>query len=140
MVRILKFSSISYVACLPKLANYGLQWQGTLLQCEKKSHIKETALKVSLDEVDRFLTVPSDDEEHAANSQACQQNIHPDIRGEGVEEGEDPRVGAVGFAVQDTDPQRHERLREVYDFLSYISDGQRSHSQVSYLKGKGNEK
>lgn len=84
----------------------------------------------------RFPNIPSNNEEHAADSQTCQQHIHPDVWGERVEERKNSRVGAIGFTVQDTNPQGHKWLREVYDFLSHISDGQRCHSQISNLKRK----
>lgn len=77
--------------------------------------------------------LPGYDKQHTTDTQVSQQNIHPDIRRERVEEGEDPRIGAVWLAVQDTYPQRHEGLREVDDFLSDIGDGQRSHRQVCFL-------
>lgn len=54
--------------------------------------------------------LPGYDKQHTTDTQASQQNIHPDIGREGVEEGEDPGVGAVGLAVQDTYPQCHEGL------------------------------
>lgn len=78
--------------------------------------------------------LPGYDKQHTTDTQASQQNIHPDIRREGVEEGEDPRIGAVGLAVQDTYPQRHEGLGEVDDLLSDVSDGQRSNCKVCFLQ------
>lgn len=84
----------------------------------------------------RYLNLPSNNEEHTTDSQTRQQHIHPDIWGERVEKREDSRVGAIGFTVQNTNPQGHKWLGEVYYFLSDISDGQRCHSQISYLKRK----
>lgn len=77
--------------------------------------------------------LPGYDKQHTTDTQASQQNIHPDIRREGVQEGEDSGVGAVGLAVEDTYPERHEGLREVDDLLSDIGNGQRSHRQVRFL-------
>ncbi len=54
-------------------------------------------------------------------------------RGQGVEKGEHPRVGAVGFAVQYTYPQRHEGFGKVDDLLSHVRDGQGSHCKISFL-------
>lgn len=78
--------------------------------------------------------LPGYDKQHTTDTQASQQNIHPDIRWEWVEEGEDPRVGAVGLAVQNTYPKCHKGLREVNDFLPDVGDGQRSNSKVSFLQ------
>lgn len=79
---------------------------------------------------------PGNHKEHAADAGAGQQHVHPDVRRQGVQEGEDARIGAVGFAVQDADPQSHEGFGEVYDFLSDVGDGQRSHGQVRHLEDK----
>lgn len=84
----------------------------------------------------RYFNIPSNNEEHAADSQTCQQHVHPDVWGERVKKREDSWVGTIGFTVQDTNPQGHKWLGEVYDFLSHISDGQWCHSQISYLKRK----
>lgn len=45
------------------------------------------------------LPLPGDDEEHTADTQVGKQHIHPDVRGQGVEEGEDTGVGAIGLAI-----------------------------------------
>lgn len=87
----------------------------------------------------RFFNIPSNNEEHAADSQTCQQHIHPDVRGERVEERKDSWISSIGFTVQNTNPQGHKWLREVDDFLSHISDGQRCNSQISYLKRKNSK-
>jgi len=78
--------------------------------------------------------LPGYDKQHTTDTQASQQNIHPDIGWEGVEEGEDPRIGAVGLAVQDTYPQSHEGLWEVDDLLPYVGNGKRSNWKVCFLK------
>lgn len=77
--------------------------------------------------------LPGYDKQHTTDTQVSQQNIHPDIRREGVEEGEDPRVGPVGLAVQYTYTQRHEGLGEVDNLLAHICDGEGSHCQISSL-------
>lgn len=77
--------------------------------------------------------LPGYDKQHTTDTQASQQNIHPDVGREGVEEGEDPGVGPVGLPVEYTYPQRHERLGEVDDLLSHVGDGQGSHRQVHFL-------
>lgn len=79
---------------------------------------------------------PGNNKEHAADACAGQQHVHPDVRRQGVQEGEDARIGAVGFAVQDADTQSHEGFGEVYDFLSDIGDGQGSHGEVRHLETK----
>lgn len=81
----------------------------------------------------RPSSIPGYHKKHAAHSKTGQQHVHPDIRGEGVEEGEHPWIGAIWFSVQYADAQGHEGFGEVDNFLPDISDGQRSHSQVSYL-------
>jgi len=78
-------------------------------------------------------SIPGYHKKHAAHSKTGQQHVHPDIRGEGVEEGEHAWIGAIWFSVQYADAQGHKGFGEVDNFLSDISDGQRSHSQVSYL-------
>ncbi len=83
--------------------------------------------------------LPGYDKQHTTDTQVSQQNIHPDIRREGVEEGEDPRVGPVGLAVQYTYTQRHERLGEVDNLFTYICDGERSHCQISSLSTAKNK-
>ena len=77
--------------------------------------------------------LPGNDKQHTANAQAGQQDIHPDVGGQGVEEGEHPWVGAIGLVVEDADAQRHEGLGEVDDFFPHIGDGQRSNGKVSHL-------
>lgn len=77
--------------------------------------------------------LPGYDKQHTTDTQVSQQNIHPDIRREWVEEGEDPGVGSVGLAVQYTYTQRHEGLGEVDNLLTHVCDGEGSHCQISSL-------
>lgn len=77
--------------------------------------------------------LPGYDEEHTTDTQTSQQNIHPDVRRERIEEGEDARVGAVGFTVQDADAQSHEGFGEVNHLLSDVCDGERRHGQIRFL-------
>lgn len=84
----------------------------------------------------RKCVLPGNDKQHTTDTQASQQNIHPDIGRERVEEGEHPRVGSVGFAVENTYPQRHKGLGEVNDLLAHIGDGQGSNCQVGFLHRK----
>lgn len=79
---------------------------------------------------------PGDHKEHTADPGAGQQHVQPDVRGQRVKEGEDAGVGAVGFTIQDADPQSHEGFGEVDDFLSDVRDGQRSHGQICNLQKK----
>lgn len=76
---------------------------------------------------------PGDDEEYTADSQVGQQDVDPDIRGHGVQEREEARVGAVWSTVQDTDAGVQERFGEVDSFLPHKGDCERSHSKVSSL-------
>lgn len=77
--------------------------------------------------------LPSDHKQDAADAEARQQNVHPDIRRQGVEEGEDPRVGAVGLVVEDADAQSHEGLGEVDHLLPHVGDGERGYGEVGHL-------
>lgn len=43
--------------------------------------------------------LPGDDEEDTADTQVGEEHVHPDVRGKGVEEGEDTGVGAIGLAI-----------------------------------------
>lgn len=78
-------------------------------------------------------SLPGNNKQHTADTKACQQHIHPDIRRQRVEEGEYSWIGAIGFVVEDADAQCHKRLGEVYDLLPHVGDGERGHSQVSHL-------
>lgn len=54
-------------------------------------------------EMCHYGILPSDNEQDAADTKTRQQNIHPDVRRQGVEEGEHPWIGAIGFVVEDAD-------------------------------------
>lgn len=43
--------------------------------------------------------LPGNDEEDTADTQVGKEHVHPDVRGKGVEEGEDTGVGAIGLAI-----------------------------------------
>ncbi len=77
--------------------------------------------------------LPGNDKQHTTDTQVSEQNIHPDVGGQGVEKGEHPWVGSIGFAVQYTYPQRHERFGKVDDLLSHVRDSQGSHCKISFL-------
>lgn len=82
--------------------------------------------------------LPGDNEQNAADAQTCQQDVHPDVRRQGVKEGEDSWISAIGFVVEDADPQSHEGLGEVDHFLPHVGDGEGGHGQVSHLRtGQG---
>lgn len=74
-------------------------------------------------EIGRTDMLPGYDKQHTTDTQVSQQNIHPDVGGERVEEGEHPWVGTVGLAIQNTYPQCHEWLGEIDDFLPHVGDG-----------------
>lgn len=80
-----------------------------------------------------FFSLPGNNKKHTADTKACQQHVHPDIRRERVKEGEDSWICAVGFVVEDADSQRHEWLREINNFFPDICDSERGHSKVSHL-------
>lgn len=77
--------------------------------------------------------LPGNDKQHAADPQVGEEDVHPDVGREWVEEGEHAGVGPVGLSVQDADPQRHEGLGEVYGFLPNVGDGERSDRQIGFL-------
>lgn len=82
----------------------------------------------------KTLTLPGNDKEDTADAQVGKEHIHPDVWGQGVEEGEDTGVGAVGLAVQDAHTEGHEGLGEVDGLLADMGDGQRGHSQICLLQ------
>lgn len=77
--------------------------------------------------------LPGYDKEHTTDTQVSQQNIHPDIRGERIQEGEDARVCTIGLAVQNTYSKCHKWLGKVDDLLSNIGNSQGSNCKVSFL-------
>jgi len=79
------------------------------------------------------IPLPGYDKEHAADPQVGEENVHPNIRRQRVEEGKHTGVGPVGLPVQNADPQGHKGLGEVYRFFPYVGDGERSNGQVSFL-------
>ena len=83
-----------------------------------------------------YILLPGNDKQHTADPGAGQEHIHPDVRRQGIKEGEDARISAVGFTVQDTDAEGHKGLGEVNHFLPDVGDGQRSHGQICYLEGE----
>lgn len=79
------------------------------------------------------VPLPGYDKQHAADPQVGEEDVHPNVRRQGVEEGEHAGVGPVGLPIQDADPQGHEGLGEVYRFLPNVGDGERSDGQISFL-------
>lgn len=77
--------------------------------------------------------LPGDDEQDAAHSQVGQQDVDPDVRSHGVQEGEEAVFGGIGFAVQDADAGVHEGFGEVDGLFPHVGDGERSHCQVCSL-------
>lgn len=76
-------------------------------------------------------------EEHHADSDVGEDDAHPDLVGQWVQEGEDTRFGLGGFLDHDGDSQRHEGFGEVDHLLSNQSDGQWCNGQVGLLQGDG---
>lgn len=79
--------------------------------------------------------LPGYDKQHTADPQVGEENVHPNVSRQGVEEGKHTGIGAVGLPVQNADPQCHERLGEVYRFLPDVGDRERSNGQISFLCG-----
>lgn len=77
--------------------------------------------------------LPGYDKEHTTDTQVSQQNIHPDIRGERIQEGEDARVCTIGLAVQNTYSESHKGLGKVDDGLSNIRNSQGCNCKVGFL-------
>lgn len=77
--------------------------------------------------------LPGYDKEHTTDTQVSQQNIHPDIRGERIQEGEDAWVCTIGFAVQNTYSKCHKGLGKVDDLLSNVGNSQWGNCKVSFL-------
>lgn len=77
--------------------------------------------------------LPGNDKQDAAHSQVGQQDVDPDVRSHGVQEGEEAVLGDVGFAVQDADAGVHEGFGEVDGLFPHVGDGERSHCQVCSL-------
>lgn len=82
----------------------------------------------------KALPLPGDDKEDTADTQVGEEHIHPDIWGQGVEEGEDTRVGAIGLAIQDADTECHKGLGEVDGLLADVGDRQGCHGQICLLQ------
>ena len=80
-----------------------------------------------------LVDLPGNDKQDTANTQVGQQDVDPDVRSHGVQEGEEAVVGGVGFAVQDADAHAHEGLGEVDDLFTHVGDGERRHCQVCSL-------
>lgn len=78
--------------------------------------------------------LPGNDEENAADPEAGQQHVHPDVWRQRVQEREHTWICPVRFVVENGDSQSHKRLGEVNDFLSHVSDGERSHGQICHLE------
>lgn len=80
---------------------------------------------------------PGNDKQYTANTQVGQQDVDPNVRGHGFEEGEKPTVGAVWSTVKDADPRVQEWLREINHFLSHKGDRKGSYSQICSLRIRG---
>lgn len=81
----------------------------------------------------KINNLPGNDKQDAAHSQVGQEDVHPNVRSHGVQEGEEAVFGGVGFAVQDADAGIHEGFGEVDGLFPHVGDGERSHCQVCSL-------
>lgn len=100
-------------------------WLLTIISKKKMVTIAKTITKVDM--------LPGYDKEHTTDTQVSQQNIHPDIRGERIQEGEDARVCTIGLAVQNTYSKSHKGLGKVDDLLTNIGNCQWCNCKVSFL-------
>ena len=80
-----------------------------------------------------ILHLPGNDKKDTANPEVGEQDVDPDVRSHGIQEGEEAVVGGVGFAIQDTDAHAHEGLGEVNKLFTHVGYGERSHCQVGSL-------
>lgn len=81
----------------------------------------------------RLVDSPCNDKQDTANTQVGQENVDPDVRGHGVQEGEEAIFSGVGFAIQDADAHAHVGLGEVDDLFTHVGDGEGRYCQVSSL-------
>lgn len=77
--------------------------------------------------------IPGNDKKDTAHTQVGQQDVDPDVRSHGVQEGEEAAVGSVGSAIDDADAHAHEGLGEIDDLFTHVGDGEGSHGQVCPL-------
>lgn len=77
--------------------------------------------------------LPGYDKEHTTDTQVSQQNIHPDIRGKRIQEGEDAWVCTIRLSVQNTYSKSHKWFGEVDDLFSHIGNSQWCNCKVSFL-------
>lgn len=74
--------------------------------------------------------------EYNTNSYIGKDDAHPDLIGQWVQKGEDPRFGLLWFFDHYGDSQRHEGFGEIYHFLSNKSDRQGSNCYICFLLGR----
>lgn len=77
--------------------------------------------------------IPGNDKQDTANTQVGQEDVDPDVRSHGVQEGEEAVIGGIGFPIEDADTHTHEGLGEVDDLFTHVGDGERSNCQVCSL-------
>lgn len=86
-----------------------------------------------------LLSVPlvgaeaADEEQHHAHANVGENDAHPDLVSQRVQERKDSRFGLLRLLDHDGDSQRHKGFREVDHLLSYQCDGQRGHCDICFL-------
>ena len=80
-----------------------------------------------------FTQPQAHQKQHHADADVGEHDAHPDLIGQGVQEGEDPRLGLLGLLDHDGDAQGHEGLGEVDHLLAHQGDGQGGHGDVGSL-------
>ena len=77
---------------------------------------------------------PANQEQNHAHTNVGKHDAHPDLVGQGVQEGKHPRFGLLGLLDHDGDAQTHEGLGEVYHLLSHQGDGEGCNSYICSLE------
>lgn len=72
--------------------------------------------------------------QHHTDSYVSEDDTHPDLVGQRVQEGEHSRFRLLGLLDHDGDAQRHEGLGEVDHLLTDQGYGERCHSYICSLE------
>ena len=79
-------------------------------------------------------TEPREDVHHQTDDEVGGDDVHPDLDGEWIEEGEETRRFALGSFEEDANAEVHERFREVDDLFADVVDRQGRYGEVGFLK------
>ena len=75
----------------------------------------------------------SEDVKQGADGEVGDDDVHPDLWCQGVEEREETWAFATGSLEQDAYAEVHERLSEVYYLFTQVVDRQRCNGQIGLL-------